>query len=186
MSSDTYSQNEKSLLAAEFEGLAKEFEIKTFQKTGMSIVAVDLGGSSDEIMFKKGELVYKDGEWTDINELLDKQPIEKKEPEQPIKRVTSLTDYVDMMMHQNLSSAASMSAFASRLSFRLDRLYTEEENAIAALSRIEDIDMVHEIVEFVKERILAECSLAMAAQANALPEHVLFLLESLPSADKAG
>ena len=53
---------------------------------------------------------------------------------------------------------------------------------MAALSRIEDIDIAEEIMEFVKEQILAQTSLAVAAQANALPEQVLKLLENIPTA----
>ena len=77
-------------------------------------------------------------------------------------------------------TASTFSAFASRLSFRLDRLYTEEENAISALSRIEDVDIAKEMIEFVKESILAQTALAIGAQANALPEHVLTLIDTLP------
>ena len=177
MSNDALSHNEKSIMMVELTELAKEFGNATFLKTGMEVVAFGNGGNDDKLVLKKGDLVYIDGEWKEINCFLEEQGEDKIEP---VGVFTGLTDYVDNMINQNLSSAASISAFASRLTYRLERLYNEEENATAALSRIEDIDIVEALVEFVKEKILAQSALAMAAQANTLPKHVLSLLESLP------
>jgi len=178
MANDTLSKDEKSIMMAEFAELAKEFGIKTFEQTGMEIVNLAVGDSSGEFVFKKGDMVYVDGEWKKLSEL----EIEHAANGEAIAvSTTGLSDYVDRMMKQNLSSASALSAFSSRLSFRLERLYTEEENAMAALSRIEDVDLANEIMEFVKENILAQTSLAVAAQANALPKHVLSLIEALPA-----
>ena len=179
MANDTLSNDDKSIMAAEFAELAKEFGVKTFEETGMEIVALEIGDSAGDFVFKKGDMVFVDGKWTKLSAL---EEVHAANGGAAIVSTTGLTDYVDGIMKQNLSSVTAMSAFSSRLSFRLDRLYTEEENAIAALSRIEDVDIAQEIIEFVKENILAQASLAVAAQANSLPEHVLFLLDSLPSA----
>ena len=177
MENDTLSKDEKHMMAAEYAELAKEFGIQTFEKTGMEIVSLGIGEDSDDLVYKKGDMVYLDGKWKKISEL----EIEKAVDGVPIAvSTTSLTDYIDGIMKQNLSSAGALSAFSSRLSFRLERLYSEEENAMAALSRIEDVDIAREMVEFVKESILAQTSLAVGAQANALPKHVLTLLEALP------
>jgi flagellin len=177
MSNDTMSREEKEILAVEFKELAKEFGVNTFEKTGMEIVALETDKLKGEFVFKKGEKVYVDGEWTKLSDL---EKVQEKSGGTPIVTTTGLTEYVDGMMKQSLMSASSLSAFSSALSFRLDRLYAEEENAIAALSRIEDVDLAKEITEFVKEQLLAQTAMAMAAQANALPEQVLKLLESLP------
>lgn len=181
ISNDTLSQGEKTILATEFSELAKEFGIKTFEKTGMEIISFGTGGAEDELLFKKGDKVFSDGEWKNLSELTEAQALETGTP--AIKTM-SLTDYVDKMMKQTLSSAVSISAFSSSLSFRLERLYAEEENAVSTLSRIEDVDMAREIVEFTRESILAQTSLAVAAQANALPQQVLTLLESISPDEK--
>ena len=178
MATDTLSKDEKTIMAVEFAELAKEFGDKTFEKTGMEIVSLGIGESAGDLVFKKGDMVCVDGEWKKISEL-EKEHAANGGSTAP--STTGLTDYVDGMMKQNISSATALSAFSSRLSFKLDRLFTEEENAIAALSRIEDVDIAKEMVEFVKESILAQTSIAIAAQANAMPGQVLKLLEALPN-----
>jgi flagellin len=177
MANDTLTKDDKAVLAVEFTELAKEFGVKTFEKTGMEIVSLGMGESDSDFVFKKGDMVYVDGEWKKISEL-EKELAANGSP--VTVSTTGLTDYVDSIMKQNLFTATTFSAFASRRTFRLDRLYTEEENAIAALSRIEDIDIAKEMVEFVKESILAQTALAIGAQANVLPAHVLTLIETLP------
>ena len=182
MVNDTLPNDVKQIMALEFTELAKEFGVKTFEKTGMEIVSLGMGESAGDFVFKKDDMVYVDGEWKKISEL-EKELAAGGDP--IAVSTTGLTDYVDAMMKQNLFTAATFSAFASRLSFRLDRLYIEEENAIAALSRIEDVDIAREMIEFVKESILAQTALAIAAQANALPEHVLTLISTLPDTSVA-
>jgi flagellin len=204
----TLTQDDKSILMAELTELAKEFSDSTFKNTGMQIIAVGNGSISDELMYMKGDLVYNEGRWTKLSELQEKWvkegkfdinsiepleggvPIEVNTDEgsneklitlEPISSITvnmSLTDYIDSLFKGNLMSFASIGAATSALSFRLDRLYAEEENAIAALSRIEDVDMAKEITQFVKNSILCQVALAVAAQANTHPNHILTLLDS--------
>jgi flagellin len=50
------------------------------------------------------------------------------------------------------------------------------ENMQAAESRIRDADMAAEVVEFTKNSILLQASMAMLAQANLKPQTVLQLL----------
>ena len=198
LSNDSLSQGDKSILLAELKELAKEFSDVTFNKTGMEIIAVGNGSATDELMYKKGDLVYNEGKWIKLSEFEEKWEKEDKlnsasdiglhsikldEPttkQQAVESITkrSLTEHIDSIMKGNLMYGASIGASASALSFRLDRLYAEEENAIAALSRIEDVDYAKEITEFLKEKIMCDVSLAVAAQANAYPNHVLVLLES--------
>ena len=200
LANGTLSQDEKSILLAELTELAKEFSNETFRTTGMEIIAVGNGSLSDELMYKKGDSVYREGKWIKLSEFeekwakegkldLDSAPvlegtkIEGMPSDAEGKPIAlaitkkSLTEHIDGLINSNLLSAASIGAVASSLSSRLDRLYSEEENAIAALSRIEDVDIAKEIAEFVKENILCKVSLAVAAQANAHPKHVLTLLE---------
>jgi flagellin len=50
------------------------------------------------------------------------------------------------------------------------------ENMQAAESRIRDADMAAEVVEFTKNSILLQASMAMLAQANLKPQTILQLL----------
>ena len=47
----------------------------------------------------------------------------------------------------------------------------------AAESRIRDVDMAEEMMQFTKNNILTQASQAMLAQANQLPQGVLQLLQ---------
>ncbi|MCT4787669.1 flagellin, partial [Exiguobacterium aestuarii] len=50
------------------------------------------------------------------------------------------------------------------------------ENLTAAESRIRDVDMAKEMMNFTKNNILNQASQAMLAQANSAPQAVLQLL----------
>ena len=52
------------------------------------------------------------------------------------------------------------------------------ENLQASESRIRDTDMARTMVEFVKDQILTQASVAMLAHANVKPQSVLQLLGS--------
>jgi flagellin len=47
----------------------------------------------------------------------------------------------------------------------------------ASESRIRDVDMAKEIMDFTKSQILSQASQAMLAQANLIPQGVLSLLQ---------
>jgi flagellin len=53
---------------------------------------------------------------------------------------------------------------------------TAAENLQAAESRIRDVDMASEMVEYVKNQILIQSGTAMLAQANTKPQTVLQLM----------
>jgi flagellin len=72
---------------------------------------------------------------------------------------------------------AQFGAVQNRLQYTLDNLATYEENLTASLSRIRDVDMASEMVNFTKEQILQQAGTSMLAQANAAPQSVLKLLQ---------
>ena len=51
------------------------------------------------------------------------------------------------------------------------------ENLQAAESRIRDVDMAKEMVEYTKNQILIQSGMAMLAQANSTPQSVIKLLQ---------
>ncbi|MGB9905290.1 MAG: flagellin, partial [Desulfotomaculales bacterium] len=55
-------------------------------------------------------------------------------------------------------------------------LGTASENLTAAESRIRDVDMAKEMMEYAKMNILTQAATAMLAQANQMPQNVLQLL----------
>ncbi|MCL6577623.1 flagellin [Kyrpidia sp.] len=71
---------------------------------------------------------------------------------------------------------ANMGAYQNRLEHTINNLQTASENLTAAESRIRDVDMAKEMMNYTKQNILVQASQAMLAQANQLPQGVLQLL----------
>jgi flagellin len=77
----------------------------------------------------------------------------------------------------NVSTArAGFGAVQNRLEYALNNIATYQENLMASESRIRDVDMASEMVEFTKLQILQQAGTAMLAQANQSPQGVLALL----------
>ncbi|SDC27748.1 flagellin C-terminal helical region, partial [Marinilactibacillus psychrotolerans] len=71
---------------------------------------------------------------------------------------------------------ANLGATQNRLDHTINNLTTTKENLSEANSRIRDVDMAQEMMEFTKSNILSQASTAMLAQANQMPQGVLQLL----------
>ena len=71
-----------------------------------------------------------------------------------------------------------LGAFQNRLEHTVNSLTTTAENLTAAESRIRDLDMAKEMMNFTKMQILSQSGTSMLAQANQLPQAVLQLLRS--------
>ncbi|MBP2640612.1 MAG: flagellin [Firmicutes bacterium] len=71
---------------------------------------------------------------------------------------------------------AQMGAKQNRLEHTINNLGTSSENLTAAESRVRDVDMAKEMMNFQKNSILSQAATAMLAQANQQPQGVLQLL----------
>ncbi|MCG7334345.1 flagellin Hag [Sporosarcina sp. ACRSM] len=71
---------------------------------------------------------------------------------------------------------SNLGAMQNRLEHTINNLGTSSENLTAAESRIRDVDMAKEMMEFTKNNILTQAAQAMLAQANQQPQGVLQLL----------
>jgi len=71
---------------------------------------------------------------------------------------------------------SKLGAYQNRLEHTINNLGTSSENLSAAESRIRDVDMAKEMMEFTKNSILTQAAQAMLAQANQVPQGVLQLL----------
>jgi len=74
------------------------------------------------------------------------------------------------------SERSKLGAYQNRLEHTINNLSTSSENLTAAESRIRDVDMAKEMMEFTKNNILSQAAQAMLAQANQQPQGVLQLL----------
>lgn len=71
---------------------------------------------------------------------------------------------------------SKLGAFQNRLEHTINNLDTSSENLQASESRIRDVDMAKEMMEYTKNNILTQAAQAMLAQANQAPQGVLQLL----------
>jgi flagellin len=77
----------------------------------------------------------------------------------------------------NVSTMRStFGAVQNRLEHTLNNISTYQENLTASESRIRDVDMASEMVEFSKDQILQQAGTSMLAQANQSSQGVLSLL----------
>ena len=84
---------------------------------------------------------------------------------------------IDTAINTVSSERAKMGAIQNRLENTTNNLTTSSENMSAAESRIRDVDMAKEMMQFTKNNILNQASTAMLAQANQQPQGVLQLLQ---------
>ncbi|TXL65626.1 flagellin [Cerasibacillus terrae] len=71
---------------------------------------------------------------------------------------------------------SKLGAYQNRLEHTINNLGASAENLTAAESRIRDVDMAKEMMDFTKNNILTQAAQAMLAQANQTPQGVLQLL----------
>jgi flagellin len=88
---------------------------------------------------------------------------------------TVLAD-VDRAIDAVSQQRATFGAVQNRLEYTYSNLATYQENLTASESRIPDVDMASEMVNFTKSQILVQAGTAMLAQANQAPQAVLSLL----------
>ena len=72
---------------------------------------------------------------------------------------------------------STLGALQNRLEHTINNLDATSENTQAAESRIRDVDMAEEMVEYSKNNILAQAGQSMLAQANQATQGVLSLLQ---------
>ena len=83
---------------------------------------------------------------------------------------------IDQAVSAVSSERSKLGAFQNRLEHTINNLGTSSENLSAAESRIRDVDMAKEMMEYTKMSILTQAATAMLAQANQQPQSVLQLL----------
>jgi len=86
--------------------------------------------------------------------------------------IETVNNALQKVSHQR----AALGAMQNRLEHTIKNLDTAAENLQASESRIRDVDMAKEIMEYTKNSILQQASQAMLAQANQTPQSVLQLL----------
>lgn len=83
---------------------------------------------------------------------------------------------LDTAINTVSTERSKLGAYQNRLEHTIANLGVAQENLTAAESRIRDVDMAAEMMEFTRAQILLQAGTAMLAQANTMPQAVLQLL----------
>ncbi|MFO7736054.1 MAG: flagellin, partial [bacterium] len=89
------------------------------------------------------------------------------------KAIGKIDDAIDTVS----SERARIGSVINRLNYTINNLSVQEENAIAAESRIRDLDMAKEASNLTKNQILSQAAQAMLSQANNMTAGLLGLLQ---------
>ncbi|WP_296560060.1 flagellin [uncultured Acetobacterium sp.] len=84
---------------------------------------------------------------------------------------------IDNAIEKVSAQRSQLGAFQNRLEHTINNLGTSSENLTSSESRIRDVDMAKEMMEFTKNNILSQAAQSMLAQANQQPQSVLQLLQ---------
>lgn len=86
--------------------------------------------------------------------------------------ITAINDKLNSIS----SARADIGALENRFASALSTISTSVQNLTAAKSRITDVDMAQEMVNYTRANVLSQSGTAMLAQANSLPQLALKLL----------
>ena len=87
------------------------------------------------------------------------------------------TSAVEAAITEVNTTRANYGAWQNQLEHAVNNMSTTKENLQAAESRVRDVDMADEMMNYTKNNILLQAAQAMLAQANAQPQGVLQLLQ---------
>lgn len=90
--------------------------------------------------------------------------------------ISSFITSIDLAINKVSEQRADLGAMQNRLEHTIKNLDVSSENLQASESRIRDVDMAKEMMNFTKQNILNQAATAMLAQANQVPQGVLQLL----------
>ncbi|MFZ7120920.1 MAG: flagellin [Eubacteriaceae bacterium] len=91
-------------------------------------------------------------------------------------KATNAITVLDAAIQTVSAERSKLGAYQNRLDHTINNLTTTSENLTAAESRIRDVDMAKEMMDFTKNNILSQAATSMLAQANQMPQAVLQLL----------
>ena len=93
------------------------------------------------------------------------------------KNAGTMISNIDKAIAKVSDQRATLGAVQNRLEHTINNLTATNENLSDANSRIRDVDMAEEMMTFTKSNILSQAATSMLAQANAMPNSVLNLLQ---------
>ena len=181
----TLETGDKQAISAEVQQLGKEISDITTKTEFNGIKLLDSGTvtfqvgaeSADTITLTKTEMSAAVGTagTGGVKELIDIGSATTVSAADTLFAALTL-DNIDESIKNVSNARSTFGAVQNRLEHRLNNLATYQENLVASESRIRDVDMASEMVNFTKLGILQQAGTSMLAQANQAPQNVLSLL----------
>ncbi|HBT46992.1 MAG TPA: flagellin [Peptococcaceae bacterium] len=160
--------NTKVLLDGSYETTGLKFHIGANKDQSIELTIKNMATNSIGLEDDMGQL-------TAIQDLKDDQ-LSGTGGIQTQSDANNAIEVIDGAIKMVSAERAKLGAYQNRLEHTINNLGTAAENLTAAESRIRDVDMAKEMMEFTKQSILSQAATAMLAQANMMPQMVLQLL----------
>ncbi len=173
----TLSDSDKDAIAAEVKQLGAEIGKISDETEFNNIKLLDgSAGASGVVSFQVGA---GDGQTIDVTTKDIAAQVSTAKVMTAVDRTSfdavNIAD-IDAAIEEISDVRSEFGAVQNRLEHRMNNLGSYQENLVAAESRIRDVDMAAEMVNFSKQNILQQAGQSMLSQANQSPQGVLSLL----------
>ncbi|MGG1263766.1 flagellar hook-associated protein FlgL [Brevibacillus laterosporus] len=95
----------------------------------------------------------------------------------PREKALEALKLTENALNKVLEGRAKLGANQNRLEYAINNLENQSTNITAAESRIRDVDMAKEMMQYTKNNILLQASQAMLAQANSTSQNILSIIK---------
>ncbi|MCL6498598.1 MAG: flagellin [Firmicutes bacterium] len=134
------------------------------------------GSANFQVGPAAGDSISVSFEKVDVEALGLTTALDNFDTTQSVANAQALVTALDDAINEVSTVRGEFGAAQNRLEHTVASLGVAQENMSAAESRIRDVDMAQEMVQFTRNQILLQAGTAMLAQANAAPQVVLQLL----------
>lgn len=178
---DTLTSDDRSSINKELTALHQEltriastteFNTKNLLNTGKNEFTFQIGANEQQTLTVT--IGKMDGK-TLLKSDADKFIIDSKASN--VRKASGMISVIDKAIATVSDQRAALGAVQNRLEHTINNLTATNENLSDANSRIRDVDMAEEMMTFTKSNILSQAATSMLAQANAMPNSVLNLLQ---------
>jgi flagellin len=161
------------------DALGGAFDTETLVTTGSGLV-IQVGAENSAenrmtVNFKNMQVLTSNTDYTELADL--RTALDTFNGTSTRANAQTLLDEVNAALDAVSTQRSTLGAVQNRLDYTISSLMTAAENVAAAKGRIEDADFAAETANLTKNQILQQAGVSMLAQANALPQNVLALLQ---------
>jgi flagellin len=172
-SADTTQGFKATLQVGANTGQSIQIDVTDMRAYALKITGID--GNNLEVKAKNGSIAYYTSV-ANVSNGTDSAAIEYALDVSSHNKATAAVSVINDAIEAVSAQRSQLGAYQNRLEHTINNLGTSSENLTASESRIRDVDMAKEMMEFTKNNILTQAAQAMLAQANQQPQGVLQLL----------